>query len=82
MGGWNSSRWETNSGRSDPRHSTVNRQGCDGTNGEREDLTGALRETSVLGLRPAGTRSVTLVIEDENKDAVKSEVCCSERGWR
>ena len=45
-----------------------------------------LRETSVLGLRLAGTKRegrafVTLVIEGEHKNAVKSEERSSERGW-
>ena len=57
---------------------------CSGR-GTREH-TSALREPSVLGLRLAGTRRkgrafVTWVIEGEQEVAVKSELCCSERGW-
>jgi len=74
------------SGQTYPRHSTTNRQGCVGTNGEPGELTGALRETSVLGLRLAGTGRedgafVTLVIEGEHKDTMKSGMRCSERDW-
>jgi len=45
-----------------------------------------LRETSVLGRRLAGKgrgskTSVTMVIEGEDEDAMKSRVRCLEREW-